>query len=214
MKPITFPALQVIGAFAVMEAFVRKPAVLFQESVFPAKLNPIPPNVVVCNLPFASAESKVFVATEKIVELLNVAVLLAVRPALNVCAAVQVTLEAAVTKPGFTKLIVTVPVAALALILVPEAIEETPTTVPVAPLKDVTPTFVRTLPARLRPVEIEVVPNTPFELKNASVLVTPLTVILVVVTLPVLFTWKPPFAPTVSSEAGVVVPMPSFPLMI
>jgi hypothetical protein len=44
---------------------------------------------------------------------------------LNVCAASHVTLEADVTKPGFIKLMVTVPVAALTLMLVPEATEVT-----------------------------------------------------------------------------------------
>lgn len=130
---------------------------------------------------------------------------------LNVWSAVHVTELAAVTKPGFTKLIVTVPVAAVALMLVPEAIAETPVMVPVAPLKEVTPVLASTLPVRLRPVEIDVVPSTPLELKNARVLVTPLTVIFVVVTLPVLFTWKPPAAPIVRSEAGVVVPIPKLP---
>jgi hypothetical protein len=55
----------------------------------------------------------------------KVAVAFTVRVEETVCAAVQVTELAAVTNPGFTKLIVTLPVAAVALMLVPEDIEAT-----------------------------------------------------------------------------------------
>ncbi len=56
---------------------------------------------------------------------LNVAVALKFVAALKVCVAVQVTLDAAVTNPGFTKLIVTVPVGALTLMSVPDATDMT-----------------------------------------------------------------------------------------
>ena len=47
--------------------------------------------------------------------------------------------------------------------------EPTPTTVPVAPLKERTPILERTLPARCSPVEMEVVPSWPEEFKKAMV---------------------------------------------
>ncbi len=71
--------------------------------------------------PFTSCKHCVPVIAAKTVLELNVAVALKFVAALNVCAAVHVTELAAVTKPGFTKLIVTVPVGALTLMSVPEA---------------------------------------------------------------------------------------------
>jgi hypothetical protein len=78
-------------------------------SELPLKLKPVPivaapssPLALVLNM-----EEEVFVM---MVELLNVAVELNVAPLLKVCAAVQVTELAAVTNPGFTKLIAPVEV--------------------------------------------------------------------------------------------------------
>lgn len=92
----------------------------------------------------------------------------------TVCAAVHVTLDAAVTKPGFTKLMVTEPVAALALIMVPEEIDETPVTEPMPPLKLVTPVFWNWIaPEELAmpmPVEVEKV-NGALNVKPAVVIV-------------------------------------------
>lgn len=69
--------------------------------------------VVVCTFPLASTLMMLPVTLPKTVELLKVAVELKVAPVLNVCNAVQVTLEAAVTNPGFTKLIAPVEVLKL-----------------------------------------------------------------------------------------------------
>lgn len=106
-----------------------------------ANERPTPPKVVVWSLPFASAESSVLVALLKTVEELKVAVESNAMPPVNACNVVQVTLEAAVTKPGFIKLSVTAPVAFEAEIFVPEASEPTPITAPVEPLNDKTPAF-------------------------------------------------------------------------
>ena len=86
-------------------------------SVLPEKERPAPPKVVVWSLPFRSAERRVFAAAENTVEELNVAVALKAVELLKAavpekaCAAVHVTELAAVTKPGFVKVIVWLPVA-------------------------------------------------------------------------------------------------------
>ena len=66
-------------------------------SVLPEKERPAPPKVVVCIFPVVSADNKVAVATEKIVELEKVAVALCWVELLNVSTPVHVTLLAAVT---------------------------------------------------------------------------------------------------------------------
>ncbi len=82
--------------------------------------NVAPESVVLCTLPLLSAERSVFVATAKIVDELKVAV------ELKICAAVHVTDEAEVTKPGFMKFMVTLPVAfVLEVRLFPEVIADT-----------------------------------------------------------------------------------------
>ena len=128
-----------------------------------ANERPTPPKVVVWSLPVESAESRVFVALLKIVELLKVDVELIVSPPVKVWPADQVTDEAAVTNPGFTKLMVTAPVDPETLMFVPETLL-------------VTPEFVRTLFVRFNPVLTEVVPKTPDEFAKTSELVTPPTV--------------------------------------
>ncbi len=80
-------------------------------------------------------EEVVFVMT---VELLNVAVELNAAPPRKVCKAVHETDDADATKPGFTKLIATEPVAFETEMFVPEETEPTPTTAPVWPLKELT----------------------------------------------------------------------------
>ena len=79
VKPAT-AIVAVAGAEVIKPGFVHA-------SVFPEKERP-PLKVVVCNFPFTSAESKVFVATEKIVELLKVAVELKAAPPAKACNAV------------------------------------------------------------------------------------------------------------------------------
>ena len=72
---------------------------LVQVRVFPENVRPTPPKVVVVKLPEAFAERSVPVAFVKIVEELNVVVEFSASPPVNVCAADQMTEEAAVTKP-------------------------------------------------------------------------------------------------------------------
>ena len=70
--------------------------------VLPEKMRPVPIDGVV-SFPFASTESNEEVEiAAKMVDELKVVVELCVAPPLKVCRPVQVTLEAAVTKPGFT----------------------------------------------------------------------------------------------------------------
>ncbi len=117
--------------------------------------------VVVETVPDAFTVRQLFPAVPsalKTTELAKVDVLLKFVAALKVCVAIQVTLDAAVTKPGFTKFIVTAPVAFDAEMFVPDAI-------------DVTPTLLNTFPFSNNPVEIEVVPSEPEAFRNASVLV-------------------------------------------
>ena len=64
--------------------------------MLPLKERPTPPKVVVCSLPVVSAESKVFVATEKTVELWKVAVEAKVAPPVKVRAPAEVNDEAPV----------------------------------------------------------------------------------------------------------------------
>ena len=78
------------------------------------------------------------VTDETTVELLKVAVLFSAAPPRNAWSDVHETELAAVTKPGFTKLTVTVPVAAETERFEPAAMEPTPVTDPVAPLNEET----------------------------------------------------------------------------
>jgi hypothetical protein len=142
-------------------------------SVLFAKPKPTPPKVVVWSLPVLSAERRVFVAMEKIVEELKVAVALCavdelkVAVELNVWLAVQVTEEAFVTNPGFVKPRVTEPVAwstvtppppvsaVTPVFIMEKVLEEVETWMPVEAFREMVP--VR-LPKEFTPETVPVAP--------------------------------------------------------
>ncbi len=92
--PVLFETLM-----PVPEAAAVTPVLL---RTFPVSARPVEIEVVPTE-PDAFRNASVFVANEKMVELLNVAVEFTVRPPVKVCNVVHVTLDAAVTKPGFVK---------------------------------------------------------------------------------------------------------------
>jgi hypothetical protein len=118
-EPVVFVSeMPVPAAFEVTPLF---------ESVVPLNESPVPMVGVVSRPVLFMDKSDEVASAAKIVDELKVAVELNAVPPMKVCNAVQVTLEAAVTKPGFTKLSVTEPVAFETEMFVPAASDVTGT---------------------------------------------------------------------------------------